>query len=290
MALAAAALVLLAAAAAPPAALAATVTCTLSRASVVFGGEVTVSGLVDPAVEGDAVAVALDGVDFATVATDAAGAYSVTFTPGAGGLITARLADGTLSEAVALVVRPAVTVTRGAAIPFLRTLFELRVKPATYTGEVVARVSHRGRRVATVKGTCRDGRLTLRVPLRGIEWFTVRFALAPAGALGPREVSKRVDVEWRRLAKGSQGRRVRGLLTRLAWLRIRTPGIGDSFSSAVGDAVVAFQKAYGKPRDYVVDYEDWRRLESAGRRKPRYTQSGDPHRDRQGTADPQRRA
>ncbi len=265
----AAAVLVLATAASP--ASAATVTCALSQASVVYGGEVTVSGTVDPAVEGDAVAIALDGVDVGAVATDAAGAFSAKFAPVAGGQITARLvADGSASAPVALVVRPAVTVSRGTAVPFLRTRFVLQVKPATYSGEIVARVWHRGRRMATVRGTCRDGRLVLAVPLPGIEWFSVRFALAPVAGLGAREVTHKVDVGWRRLARGSQGRRVRGVLTRLAGLRIRVPGVGDTFTSAVGDAVVTFQKAYGLSRDYTVDYADWRRLETAQRRKPRY--------------------
>jgi hypothetical protein len=268
----AAAAVLLLGAAAAQSAHAATVTCALSKADVVFGSQLTVSGVVDPAVEGDTVSVALGGVEVAQATTGADGGFSATFVPAAGGAVTATLvSDGSASQPVSLVVRPAVTISRGTAVPFLKTRFVLQVKPAAYTGRIVARVWHRGGRVATVKGTCRNGRLALAVPLPGIEWFTVRFALTSAGGLSGREVSSKVDVGWRTLSRGSQGARVRGLLTRLVQLRIRTPGIGDTFTSAVGDAVVAFQKAYRISRDYRIDYEDWRRLETAWLRKPKYT-------------------
>lgn len=135
---------------------------------------------------------------------------------------------------------------------------------------MTARVFHRGRRVATVRGRVRDGRAVLLVPLRGIEWFTVRFDLPAAADLGPLVVEKSVRLEWRRLAVGSSGLRVKGLLTQLKWLRIRVPGVGTTYTSAVADAVVCFQKAYRLSRDYVMGETDWRKLDRAARLKPRY--------------------
>jgi hypothetical protein len=168
-------------------------------------------------------------------------------------------------------VRPAVTVSRGALIPFLKTRFVLKVEPATYSGPVIVRVTHRGRRVATVRGRCVDGRAVLRVPLRGIDWFTVRFELAPTAELGATSLKRSVKLEWRRLAVGSEGPRVRGVLTQLRRLRIHVPGTGETYTSAVADAVVAFQKAYRLPRDYVMSYDDWRKLDGAGRVRPKYS-------------------
>jgi len=252
-------------------ALAATLSCQLSQPAVVFGGTVTVAGTVDPAIEGQEVVVTLAGVDVATALTDARGAYAAALAPQRSGDVTVRLvADGSTSAPTPLVVRPAVTVGHGALIPFLRTRFVLQVTPATYAGEVTAQVFHRGRRVATVRGRCRDGRAVLLVPLRGIEWFGVRFELAPTDELGAGAAKRSVKLEGRRLAVGSKGPRVRGVLTQLKRLRVCVPGIGETYTSNVADAVMAFQKAYRLPRTYVMDYDDWRKLDVAARVRPRH--------------------
>jgi len=256
--------------AAAPAA-AATVTLQLSQASVVYGGAVVAGGLVDPAVEGQEVVVALAGVDVGVALTDATGAYALEFTPARSGDVVARLsADGTLGPAVPLVVRPAVDVTHGKLIPFLRARFVLNVGPAVYDSAVTARVFHHDRRVATVRGRVRDGRAVLLVPLRGIGWFNVRFALEPTAAYGAREVKKTVKLEWRRLAVGSKGLRVKGVLVQLRRLRICTPGTGTTYTRQVADAVVCFQKTYRVARDYIMNEADWRKLDRATLVKPRY--------------------
>ncbi len=253
-----------------PVALAATVTLTLSRTSLVFGERVTASGVVEPATSGEPVSITLGEKVVDTVVTDADGAFSLAFFPSHGGLVGAGLGDGATSEATLLKVRPDVRLSHAAPVPFLRTAFTLRVSPSDYSGRVSVRITHRGRQVARLKGRCRGGRLMLRVPLRGIESFSVRFSLAPWENLASRSVSHRIRVPWRRLAVGSTGPMVRGLLWRLADLRIRTPRSGSRFTRATGDAVVAFQKTYGLARDYVVDYKDWRRLERASPPTPRF--------------------
>jgi lipoprotein-anchoring transpeptidase ErfK/SrfK len=250
---------------------AATLTLELSRPAVVFGGAVTVSGVVEPALEGQEVVVSLGGVDVGAALTDATGAFALEFAPGNSGEVAARLtADGSASAPLPLVVRPAVTVTHGKLIPFLRARFVVKVAPATYDGEVTARVFHHGRRVATVRGRVRDGRAVLLVPLRGIDWFKVRFKLPATAALGSRAVEKSVELEWRRLAVGSTGLRVKGVLSHLKRLRIRTPGTGTTYTRAVADAVVCFQKTYRLSRDYVMNESDWRKLDRATLIRPRY--------------------
>lgn len=219
---------------------------------------------------GEPVSVVLGEEVVDTVVTDADGAFSLTFSPSHGGLVGAGLSDGTMSDATPLMVRPAVRLSHARPAPFLRTAITLRVSPSAYSGRIRAQVMHRGREVAKAGGVCRDGRLTLRVPLPGIESFSVRFSLAPWGGLASRSVSHRIRVPWRRLAVGSTGPEVRGLLRRLAALKIRTPRSGGRFTRATGDAVVAFQKSYGLPRDYVVNYKDWRRLERASLPTPRF--------------------
>ena len=246
------------------------ITCTLSRASVVYGRSVSVQGTVTPAVAGQDVVVMVDGIDRDSTTTDAAGAYSLTLAPKRSVDISARAADGTVSAAVSLTVRPSVTITHGPVIPFLSMRTVVKVAPSAYDGVVSARLMHRGRLVATVKARCRDGRAVLALPLRGIDWFAITFSLPEAQDLGTRVVKKSVKAEWRTLRQGSTGLRVKGLLTALKRLKIRVPGVGTTYTSSCRDSVVAFQKAYRLPRTYVVDYDDWRKLDGAVPVKPRY--------------------
>lgn len=249
-----------------------TITCVLSSASVVYGSGITVSGVVEPIAAGQDVAIAFDGADVATAVTDAAGAYTADISPRRSGDVIARVvADGTPSEPQHVVVKPSVTVVRGTPVPFLSLRFVVKVEPSAYAGVVTARVVHRGKLVATVRGRCRDGRVVLKTPLRGIGRFDVTFALAAASGLGARSVDRRVDAKWHGLSVGSSGPAVKGLLTALNRLKIRVPGIGTRFTSACKDAVMAFQKAYRLPRTYAVGYDDWRKLDGAVPVKPRYS-------------------
>ncbi|MFA4965843.1 MAG: L,D-transpeptidase [Thermoleophilia bacterium] len=248
-----------------------TITCLLSQPAVVYGGTVGVTGVVQPAVEGQEVTVTLAGAPVATAFTDVAGAYAADVVPRGGGDVVAILAAaGTASTPLPLVVKPGVSVARGTPVPFLRLAYTVKVTPARYTGTVVVRLLHRGAVVAVTSTRCRDGKVVFSLPLRGVDGFTARFSLAAAGDLGPRVVENRVQVKWRTLKVGSSSQHVRGLLTALNRLRIRVPAIGTTFTSRCRDSVVAFQKAYGLSRTYVVDYDDWRRLETAKRVRPRY--------------------
>ena len=51
----------------------------------------TVTGVVDPAVEGQEVVVSLAGVDVGAALTDATGAFALEFAPGNSGDVAARL-------------------------------------------------------------------------------------------------------------------------------------------------------------------------------------------------------
>ena len=246
------------------------VTCGLSSASLVYGGSVTVSGTVTPAVAGQQVAIAFDGADKVTAATDAAGAYSASVQPLRSGAVTARAADGTVSAPAQLMVLPAASLRRGAVTPFLRLRWRLHVAPAAYDGVVVVRVAHQGRTLVTVKARCRDGVAVVAVPLHGIGRFDVSFALPAAQGLGARTVTSRVNAAWRTLAAGARGRLVLGLVAALKGVKVRVPGDGDVFTAALGDAVVAFQKAYGLSRSYVMGADDWRKLDDAAPRQPRF--------------------
>lgn len=248
-----------------------TVTCALSLSTVVFGDVVTVSGVVAPAVAGQDVAVELAGARVAMAVTNATGAYSVKITPRRSGDVVARLADDTQSEARRLVVKPKVSVTHGTPIPFLSLQYVVKVQPSTYGGTITAVVVHRGARVATVKAAVRGGKAVLQVPLRGVDKFVVTLSLPAADGFGARSLESTVRAKVARVASGSSGLRVRGLLTALSRLKIRVPYVGTPFNAQCADAVMAFQKAYRLPRTYVFDGDDWRKLDGAKPLKPRYS-------------------
>jgi N-acetylmuramoyl-L-alanine amidase len=249
-----------------------TVTCAIAPATVIYGDLVTVSGVVTPGVAGQEVAVTLAGAGAATAVTDASGAYSVEFTPRRSGDVVARLvADGTQSEARHLVVKPKVTVTHGTAIPFLNLQYVVKVEPSTYGGTISAAVVHHGALVTTVKAATRGGKAVLQVPLRGIDKFVVTLSLPAADGLGARSLQSTVRAKVARIATGSSGARVRGLLTALTRLQIRVPYVGATFNSQCADAVMAFQKAYRLPRTYAFDGDDWRKLDGAKTIEPRYS-------------------
>ena len=248
------------------------VTCQLSAASVQYGDHVTVGGQLTPGTA-QAVTITLGGAAVATATSDAAGAYSADFVAHAGGDVIA-VAGATQSAPVRLDVQPLLAVSHGAVVPFLKTRFVLAISPAGYAGQVTLSVTHRGAVVATVLERVRDGKATFDVPLSGIDRFDLSFAAAADGALGARSLQTRVQVKWSRVAVGSHGAMVKGLLTALARLKVRVPGLGSSFSVQDGDALVAFQKAYGLSRSRVADHAVWRKLDVAKLIKPRYKGPG----------------
>jgi hypothetical protein len=257
-------LVLAAAAQADPTA----VTCQLSAASVQYGDQVIVSGQLTPGAA-QAVAITLGGAAVARATSDAAGAYSAGFVAHAGGDVVAQ-AGATQSTPAHLEVQPTLDVSHGAVVPFLKTRFVLAIAPASYAGEVTLNLTHRGAVVSTLTSRAHGGEATFDVPLRGIDRFDLSFAAAADGALGARSLQAGVQVEWSRVAVGSHGPMVKGLLTALARLKVRVPGIGMSFSGRDGDSLVAFQKAHGLSRSRVADHAVWRKLDGAKPIKPRY--------------------
>ena len=227
--------------------------------------------MVTPAVAGQEVAVALAGVRAGTALTNASGAYSFALTPRRSGVVVARLvADGAQSELVRLVVKPKVTVTHGTPTPFLSLQYVVRVEPSTYAGTVTAAVEHNGAQVATVKAAVRGGKAVLQVPLRAPKPSAAGSDSVTTNLSMPRSLESTVRATVARIATGSSGSRVRGLLTALSRLQIRVPYVGTTFNSQCADAVMAFQKAYGLPRTYVFDSDDWNKLDGAKPVKPRY--------------------
>ncbi len=68
-----------------PSPVSATLTCSLSSSSVIYGDQVTVSGVLEPAAEAQEIVVTLGGAEVGRARTDASGAYQLAFTPRRGG-------------------------------------------------------------------------------------------------------------------------------------------------------------------------------------------------------------
>jgi hypothetical protein len=238
---------------------------TLAPAKVVYGHSVTAEGTVAPAVEGQSVDIAIDGVTVASAATDVAGGFSASFVPAVGGTVTATVtADGTTGPSLALSVLPKVVVQAGSSVPWGRARLVVKVAPATYAGRVTVAVYHRGKKIATLSTHASGGKAVFSVRTPGVGRFPVRVTLAAAAGLAaPPVVKATIKAPWHRLVIGSRGPYVKILLTRLAALRFRVPGISTTLSVQAGDSVVAFQKAYRLPRTYIFDDDDWARLDKA---------------------------
>jgi hypothetical protein len=249
-----------------------TLTCVLSSGSVVFGGAVTVNGVLDPATEAQEVVVTFGGVEVGRALTDAAGAYTLTFTPRRSGDVVAALgADPTVvGPTRAVAVKPKATVAHGALVPFLPSTFTVRVAPSAYDGVVVLKVVHRKVTVGTYKVRVRNGRAVFHVPLRGVDGFTLTFILPAAEGLAGRSIETKVAVRAKTLSAGATGPYVKGMLTGLQRVAIHLPGMGSTFTTQVKDSVMAFQKAYRLPRTYVFNTACWRKLDGAKTIKPRH--------------------
>ena len=237
----------------------------IAPATVVYGAAVTAQGTVTPGAAGQTVTIALDGTTVATAQTQADGTFSAAFTPTAGGAVTATLGDGTAGAPQTLVVQPHVALLKvGSRLPWGHTRLTVSVAPATFSGALTATVTHHGRTVARVVGHVAAGNVVLSVPTPGIGAFAVRVTAAAAdGLAAPPAVARTLQVAWRRVAVGTKGTYAHILLQRLAALHFRVPGISWSISTAAGDSIVAFQKAYRLPRTYVFDGDDWRKLDTA---------------------------
>ncbi len=255
-----------------PSPVSATLTCSLSSSSVIYGDQVTVSGVLEPAAEAQEIVVTLGGAEVGRARTDASGAYQLAFTPRRGGDVVAALgADPALAgPARALAVKPKVGVSHGTLVPFLASRFVVKVMPAGYDGVVVLKVAHRKVIVGTYRAAVRDGRAVFQVPLRGVDGFTLTYILPADDGLTGRSLQTKVAVRAKTLSVGASGPYVKGMLTGLRALKFHLPGVSGSFTSQVKDSVVAFQKAYGLSRSYVFNTACWRKLDGAKTIKPRH--------------------
>ena len=247
-----------------------TVTLGVTPATVTYGQEVTVAGVVQPAMADQPVRITLGGTQVGAVVTDASGAYTFAFKPARSGELVAHLQDGSKSTSTRVLVKPRVSVGYGKPVPFADVTLTVKVVPSSYAGTVTAVVTHGGETVCTRKVAARDGTATFTLPLRGLGSFPVELSLASSDGIAARTAQTTVKVQGSRLSKGSKGPQVHAMLVALSKLKFRVPNTGSTFTSQVADAVVAFQKAYGLSRDYVFGAACWKKLETATVIKAKY--------------------
>jgi lipoprotein-anchoring transpeptidase ErfK/SrfK len=272
------ALALLAAALAPATAhgqTAATLSLTLSSAETTFGESLTATGILTPAVPGEQIAIELGEanvwIEVGRATVDASGGFTSQVEVKRGGFLRARaLTSGVVSEQAVLSVRPLIRIVSATAKALVGGRVTARVRPLSYSGRVSIVVKNRGGVVATASGAVRNGRLRAEVPAPGPGRFTVVLAFPAADGLVATLVARRMQAAARTLTVGASGADVRAVSRRLAQLKFRVPGISSTYSWALYDAVIAFQKAYRLPRTGVIGIQTWRLLGRALPLRPRY--------------------
>ena len=248
-------------------------TSVLSRATVVYGDAVTVTGALTPAAEDQEVVVTVGDVQAGTDLTDASGAYEVTFTSRRSGDVVARLtAEPTVVTApLALSVKPEDRrlPRRPGAVP------GVQVRGQGHAVRLRRRRRGQGHAQGRDRGQLprpREGR-PRGVPDPAARCRRVHPQRHGAGGVRSdgRTVQAKVAVRAKTLSAGSSGPYVKAMLTGLQRLKFRVPGVGTTFTAAVKDSVVAFQKAYRLSRTYVFNTACWRKLDGAKLIKPKHS-------------------
>lgn len=252
-----------------------TTSLSVSAPRVDFGEHVQLEGSVQPIAAGQEVVIEqLQGslwVELARTTTDTAGSFAVDLAPTSSGSLRARLlVSGVSSEAVPLDVMPRVSVKPASGLAFRGVRITARVAPSSYAARAIVLVKRDGKTVARRTARVHGGRLTTTVVPTSIGRLFVEIRLPAASGLSETTAGGRLNARGRVLAAGSTGRDVRELTSRLVALKVHIPGVSSSFSSALTDSVIAFQKAYGLPRTGVVSAGTWRKLETAKLLRPRY--------------------
>lgn len=255
----------------PTAALAAPTITTLAPAKVTIGERVVVTGVVEPALPGERVQVdqRLAGGwkrVGAVAVTDEAGAWQTAFIPRVGNQVRATQLTGSggSSVPVAVAVAPKVLTARvgsGTAYPFLGKRVVWRVAPAAYPdGLVRVKLSIGGRPAGSVMARVRDGVVSTKLPTRGVGRFRAQLILPTRGGF-VRATGGNVTflVRGARVGAGSNVTWNRSLRAALRFRGFHVPG-GTRFDSRMGEAVIAFHKAYGRPRTTTFEVRDWARL------------------------------
>lgn len=246
---------------------------TVKPIQVVAKAPVVVTGSVEPVAAGELVQLEqqLDGAWTkvgALAATDAAGAWRVTFRPSVGGVIRATQLSSTggSSAETTIAVTPRLVSSKlqsGRVYPFLGAQAVWRIAGDYPDGRATVDMRLDRRRIGAVRAVVKDGRVVAKLPVNGVGRFDARLVLPARGGFHTATYAPLVfQVRGERVGSGSNATWNRSLRAALKFRGIYTPG-GSSFDSRMGESVIAFHKAYGRARTTTFEASDWKRLTRA---------------------------
>jgi len=253
-------------AAAPAVAAAETVSLQPASQTVPFGAAARLTGAVDPARQTQVQLFALDSggawQPVGSVQSGADGRFSFQLSASAPAVYLART-DAAESPQAAVRVRPSLTGSvQGLAVLGAKLRVVGRLRPAA-AGRLELTVNGR-RRIVRVGPA---GRFSAAIPTRAARRLRLALALVPEEgyATARRRLAARVQAPV--LGLGARGRAVRFLEDRLRSLRYAIRSVDRRFSWDTRDALYAFQKVRGLPREGLASPRVWRALRTA--RTPR---------------------
>jgi len=253
------------------------ITLAASAVKVIVGTEVTFSGQVSPAAEGETVELrdAAETV-VATAATDAAGTFGITLTPDAN-LTLHAVWQTAVSEVVTVRVRVVVSARMTPVRLFDSVAVRGTVRPTLPGGRVAVTLLRAGHPIDTAKATIGAAggyEVSFRVMEPGT--YRARATYSDARHLPDSTVTDAEGTPLPSLHQGDRGTFVRLLEQRLVELHYRLAGAKDGgYDLRTADAVVAFRKVQGMERVFTVSAPVWRAL--ADPREARPHAGGDFH-------------
>jgi hypothetical protein len=239
-----------------------------SATEVTYGDPVTLTGVVDPAVENETVQL-LDADTSALLGTDqmdAGGAYEISIVPDAN--VSVKAVAGLQESApVSIGVKPAFTVSLSSVRLFDRARITGTIQPS-HDGPITVRLLRSGSPVAEVEAAMAGGTFQARLPIGRPGTYRAEISFpGDEDHLAATKKSGEASTRLPRLRSGSRGVYVLLLEGRLRALRYKTPRPDRRFDHRTGDAVLAFRKVQGMKRARTVTKRTWRKLASP--RKPR---------------------
>lgn len=256
----------------PSSALALPVLSTAPPAYVASGAVVTLRGTTTDVAAGvtmqlerqDAATGAWTAVSDTTATTDAAGGWSLHTTLVRGGtfrvtqLAGAEAGSTTPFSTLAVPKLAPGSLRGGTPMPFERARVRFVVLPRTWTGGVATvRLSLGGRQVAVRRVQVVNGVATSVLPTNGVGAYRASLELPAAdGFAQVRGGAVSYAVRGTRVGSGASAAWNTSLRAALRYRGIWTPG-GRRFDSHMSDAVIAFHKAYGRPRTSTFEARDW---------------------------------
>lgn len=239
-----------------------------STPSVKFGAPASLSGTAAPAGIPDQLVIEAKAASGAwsqlgAVATDAAtGAWSYAALPREYTSYRVRTADGSAaSGAVSVAVAPNLKLkVVGTPRAFVGASVVVRAFPSSFSGWVTLQSTTAAGRAST-RVWVRNGRAQRLVRADAVGRARISASTRPTTRFAAtRSALVVANVQGRTLREGARGPDVTALMKRLRALGFLTPGDGDRYTFAAGEATMAFHKAYGLERSYTWDASDWKRL------------------------------